>query len=504
VRQLPCHEIADEIEHNLSFLATSQKNVPARHRSLEAAFEHSWALLAADERRAFARLAVFRGGCEREAAVAVGQCAPAVLAALGDKSLVRRAPNGRLAIHELLRQYAEGKLQADPPAWATAQEQHAAYYLGRVAALEEAQNDARQVEARQTLTAEANNWRAAWAWAVAQRRLELLQPALESLRIFLDRVGWYTEGGRLFEAAAETEQAVNGEAGQLYGQLIARLAWFYHRLDRFEAAHPLLEHSLAIFSAAWPPLPAEAGLALHCLSNLARARGDFAQAVAHGQASVAQQRAASSPRALAAALNGLGAAYTELDDLTAAQQAHAESLALKRAVGDRSGAAVSLVNLGTVALAQGRYADTKPLEAEALTIFRETSYPMGEAVALNNLGTAHYMLGEYAEAEPLLHACLTLCRELGHRYIAAYALANLGAVAGGATTRVPGSTGATRYRPRPRSSRYRRRCWRWWARPGCWPGRARRSGRRRWPRWWGSTRRPTTKPRAGRPSCSPS
>jgi len=107
VRQLPCHEIADEIEHNLSFLATSQKNVPARHRSLEAAFEHSWALLAADERRAFARLAVFRGGCEREAAVAVGQCALAVLAALGDKSLVRRAPNGRLAIHELLRQYAE-------------------------------------------------------------------------------------------------------------------------------------------------------------------------------------------------------------------------------------------------------------------------------------------------------------------------------------------------------------------------------------------------------------
>jgi tetratricopeptide (TPR) repeat protein len=164
---------------------------------------------------------------------------------------------------------------------------------------------------------------------------------------------------------------------------------------------------------------------------MARAVGDFDLAVAHGRQGVALLRSAGNPRALAAALNGLGAAYTEQGDLDAARQAHEESLALKRAVGDRNGAAVSLVNLGLVALAQARYADTKPLEAEALAIFRETGYPMGEAVALNNLGTAHYLLGEYAEAKPLLQECLTLCRELGHRYIAAYTLANLGVTAGG-------------------------------------------------------------------------
>ena len=332
VRQLSCRAIADEIEHNLSFLATSQKNVPARHRSLEAAFEHSWALLAADERRAFARLAVFRGGCEREAALAVGQCAPAVLAALADKSLVRLAPDGRLTIHELLRQFADSKLLGEPQAQAEAQAQHAAYYLGLVAELEDALNDAGQAEARQTLATEVDNWRAAWAWAVAQRQLDRLEPALESLRIFLDRAGWYAEGVRLYGSAAEAEQAVNGEAGPLYGQLITRLAWFYHRLDQFEAAQALLDDSLAVFGAARPSRPAEAGLALQCLANLARARGDFAQAVAHGQASVAEQRAAGNPRALAAALNTLGTAYTELGDLAAAQHVHTESLALKRAM----------------------------------------------------------------------------------------------------------------------------------------------------------------------------
>ncbi len=43
---LTCREIAHEIERGMDFLATSMRDVPERQRSLRAAFDHSWNLLA--------------------------------------------------------------------------------------------------------------------------------------------------------------------------------------------------------------------------------------------------------------------------------------------------------------------------------------------------------------------------------------------------------------------------------------------------------------------------
>ena len=71
VSMLSCAEIADEIERNIDFLATSMRDVPERHRSLRAAFDQSWRLLSDEQRDAFAQLSVFRGGFDRDAAKAV-------------------------------------------------------------------------------------------------------------------------------------------------------------------------------------------------------------------------------------------------------------------------------------------------------------------------------------------------------------------------------------------------------------------------------------------------
>ena len=48
-------EVVQEIERNLDFLATSLRDVPERHRSLRAAFDHSWRLLSAAERDVLGR-----------------------------------------------------------------------------------------------------------------------------------------------------------------------------------------------------------------------------------------------------------------------------------------------------------------------------------------------------------------------------------------------------------------------------------------------------------------
>ena len=107
-----CEEITQQIERGLSFLATSLRDVPERHRSLQAVFDHSWNLLSEDEQRVFSRLSMFRSVFSREAAEQVGGASLPILASLVDKSLLRISTAGHYDMHELLRQYAGEKLMS--------------------------------------------------------------------------------------------------------------------------------------------------------------------------------------------------------------------------------------------------------------------------------------------------------------------------------------------------------------------------------------------------------
>ena len=115
VSVLSCAEIADEIEQNIDFLATSMRDVPERHRSLRAAFDQSWRLLSGEQQDVLARLSVLRGDYGREAAAAVADADLRLLSDLVSKSLVRRSDFGRYELHELLRQYSAEKLAAESP-----------------------------------------------------------------------------------------------------------------------------------------------------------------------------------------------------------------------------------------------------------------------------------------------------------------------------------------------------------------------------------------------------
>jgi predicted ATPase/DNA-binding SARP family transcriptional activator len=128
VRMLPCREIAQEIERNLDFLTTPVRNIPERHQSLRAVFEHSWKLLTPVERHLFRKLSVFRGGFRREAAEVVADASLILLSALIDKSLLRRNTAGRYEMHHLLGQYAAEKLEEVINEKVQVQAQHARYY----------------------------------------------------------------------------------------------------------------------------------------------------------------------------------------------------------------------------------------------------------------------------------------------------------------------------------------------------------------------------------------
>lgn len=181
LRVLSCKEIAAEIETGLDFLTTNLKNVPDRHRSLRAVFDHSWNLLSPVEQAMFRRLTVFRGGFQREAAAQVVGASLPMLADLVDKSLLRRNAIGRYEIHDLLRQYAEEKLQANPIESEQIHDAHCSYYADLLSQHQAELKGEDLPAALTVLNAERENVRAAWNWAVSHRKAAELDLFMECL-----------------------------------------------------------------------------------------------------------------------------------------------------------------------------------------------------------------------------------------------------------------------------------------------------------------------------------
>lgn len=112
LKTLACEDVAKEIQRNIDFLATTQRDIEPRHRSIRAVFEYAWNLLTEQEQHVFRRLSVFQGGFGRAAAEQVAGASLATLSELVSKSLLQQNTSGLYEIHSLLRKHAEQKLES--------------------------------------------------------------------------------------------------------------------------------------------------------------------------------------------------------------------------------------------------------------------------------------------------------------------------------------------------------------------------------------------------------
>jgi predicted ATPase/DNA-binding CsgD family transcriptional regulator len=223
VRVMPCAAIADEIQANMDLLATNQRDMPIRHRSMRAVFDHSWSLLTPQEQIAFSKLPVFRGGFTPDAAEKVAGATLPVLAALIDKSLVQVGVNGRYDLHELVRQYAGEQLEAAGETAATTAA-HGAYFAGFMHARRAKLVTLHEPNTLNEIAQEFENIRAAWLALVEQRQMDLLDQALITLCVFCDYQGRYRDGIALLEKArvALADHVDTGDS-PLWGRLLSRL-----------------------------------------------------------------------------------------------------------------------------------------------------------------------------------------------------------------------------------------------------------------------------------------
>ena len=105
-------QLLDRLGQRLDLLKGGRDADP-RQQTLRATIEWSYELLDDSERALFARLSIFAGGCDIEAAEAVCDADPDLLSSLIDKSLVRRretAYGPRFWMLETIREYAAERL----------------------------------------------------------------------------------------------------------------------------------------------------------------------------------------------------------------------------------------------------------------------------------------------------------------------------------------------------------------------------------------------------------
>ena len=212
VRTLSCDEIAREIERGLDFLSVSTRDLPARHRSMRAVFDHSWKLLTEEEQGVLLRLSVFRGGFRREAAEQVADATLSVLSTLVTKSLIRRSGAGRYDLHELIRQFAAEHFAERPEEQTATQARHGSYYLTYFSQADGRLRSSAQRETLAELTAEMDNFRAAWDWAVTHGEFALIEQTMRTFAMLYDTRGWLQEGLDTLGRAVNALETAHGQS----------------------------------------------------------------------------------------------------------------------------------------------------------------------------------------------------------------------------------------------------------------------------------------------------
>jgi predicted ATPase/transcriptional regulator with XRE-family HTH domain len=389
VRTLSCDEIAQEIERGLGFLTVSARDIPARHRSMHAVFDHSWRLLTEEEQRVLLRLSAFRGGFRREAAEEVAGATISVLSTLIMKSLIRRDGAGRYDLHELIRQFATEQFAEHPDEQTAAQTCHSKYYLTLFSGAKGRLQSMAQRGALAELTAEMDNFRAAWYWAIAHHDFAHACQVAGMLYHVYELRAWFEEGETVAHDAVEalrphTEETNPDEALTLLHVMRVHLAYFRFRLGKSAAPYESLLSSATFLQSSRDQFAA--AYSMWYLGIVCWTLGRFTEAIERLHVSLEKARALGERWHEAAAGEYIGIVMHERGEYKEARLYFIEALALARQLGDPMLIAHVLAYMSRTLIALGRTTEADSILQESLALAQEIGYRPGIGHALDGLG----------------------------------------------------------------------------------------------------------------------
>lgn len=390
LKVMPCAEIITEMQRSLDLLESPLVNMPTRHRSITAVFDQSWRLLSEEEQVVFKKLAIFRGGFYREAAMFVTESSLATLFNLVDKALLRVDDDGRYHLHSLLRQYAEEKLTASPNDYITTRDRHCQYYTEYLYERGSDLWSSNSSGTRDDVAVRLDNIRQALDWALEQEYITELWKALCAFTPFCYRKNLWKEGYIIYGRFAMLARRLTDR--EHLWRALASQGWFAHCLSDFEEAAQLYEEALIIGRQShWHGNVQNKDFLMLRLSEMAMRQGNLEKATEYIEEIADDQFYNSWPLWIRETQGRI--AYLA-GNYPTAKKLLKEALAFAQTYQNESGIVVTSNHLGYLYLAQGHYQAARRTFADSLAYGQKSDYRRGVVRTLVGLGFSAFYLEE--------------------------------------------------------------------------------------------------------------
>lgn len=440
LRRLPCSEIVNELNRSLDILASSARNLEARHRSIRNVFDQSWRLLSDHEREVMMRASVFRGGFTRYAAQTIMGALLTTLADLVDKSMLRVDAVGRYHLHELVRQYAAEQLELAGLDEA-ALDAHSIYYLNFMAEREADMKGHRQLAARAEIHAETENFRAAWQVALETRNGEAVHRVLEAMRVYFDLMSQQDQAVDLLvdaEAYFTSEYVLpeNPYPGLLYTWIVGHRIWADLHGPERNVANPLNEVTwiLEVAEAAGDLCLMAFGYNLAALVRRMFLENQIRLNFVHKSLALYEQL--NDTFWIAENLVYIGICHRESAQYPEMFDYLHKALELQLQSGNKHAAGWTLIHIGLMqAFIHGATKDKQSSDdgtaciAQAKAYFDEIDTPKGKAFILWAENRIAIQSGDFERGEQLAQQSMTFMQSVSNMGGVAFAISSLGYIA---------------------------------------------------------------------------
>ena len=393
-------EILARLDTRLPLLTGGPRDAPRRQQTLEATIDWSHELLDDEQRRLFACLTVFAGGCALAAAEAVCGAELDTLHALVDRSLLR-TDGERYWMLPTLREYGLERLEQTGEA-EELRRLHARWFVGLIHS-EGLDAHAPHTPALLNLVrAERENFRSALEWAAESGNSEALARLAYPLTFY-----WWVNQGQLQEAQRWVGMALEHLAeypAQLKVGVLAAAANLASWRGEQTQALAFSEQARAILPQIGDPIVVCDVMMTDGFVASQRGDVDYARAAFEDVVRFAREHNLRFP---------LSQALVNLGDIAIEQGRLDEGRALLEEVLDRSEDLVALINLAEIAALQGRHRDAASIGRTALAAALDHGDQFSAVCATFHIAWALAELGELERSGRLIGAATAFIENAG-------------------------------------------------------------------------------------------
>lgn len=419
-------DIAGEIERSVQFLDVNLRDMPVRHRNMLAVFESSWKLLTLEQREYLENMAVFRGGFTRLAVQAVTGADVPLLQILMNKSFLKRMDNGRYELHGLLRQYAEEQL-VNAGRIATLRQKHADYFLSWLHQIESNLKGDDQLKTLREISADFENIREAWAFALGNGDHVSIANAVESVFLYCLMHSRYMDAEQFFQNAERVLTNPLAIRINLRRRWLRR--WREGGFGSQENVLVYLESSLNLLEEH--TLPQDAAICRLMLGDALRDDNtDFALSERYLHEALVYFQAQDDDFYAAWALHFLARLAGQTGGITRAIDLQRQSLELRQQRGDRTGIIYSQYNLSIDLLLMGEFEQSVQIARAMVENSQMMGERSGQLMANTTLCLNLLFQGDLGGAWRMSEENLKAASEINHLFGRTFVLITQGICAG--------------------------------------------------------------------------